>query len=113
MDRLDPLDVVLDCCSSLEALFQTRAEHRLRTALGVYETISTRKQQAFRLAYHVYGLRSEFVHGGRIPSVSDATRLQLVALVAAILGNSIHAGRAPKPDEINTRILERFGGASK
>jgi hypothetical protein len=110
LDRTDSMDVVLDCCSCLEALFQTPSEHRLRTALAARHCVSAGKRHTFRITYELYGLRNQFVHGARIPDVADSMVAEFVGLVATLLREFIRQGRCPAPEDINAAIFEQLGG---
>jgi hypothetical protein len=110
IERVDSMDVVLDCCSCLEALFQTQSEHRLRTALSVRQCVTRNKGQAFRTTYDLYGLRSQFVHGARIPSVPEAVTDEFIGVAAAVLTDCIAQDRCPKPEKVNAAIARQLGG---
>lgn len=108
LEREDPLDSLLDCCSSLEALFGLSDELRLRLAFAVYTTVSSQKKAAGKLTYEMYGLRNVFIHGGKITSFSDEQQLQLVRLVRRVLLSVARRGSLPGSQELSSAVLGLF-----
>lgn len=69
--RTDPIDTVLDNCSSLEAALSLPNELRLRASLSVYHILRSRKKEGFREAYGMYGARNDFIHGKNPPKLTE------------------------------------------
>jgi hypothetical protein len=111
--RSDPLDTVLDCCSCLEASFQMGEELRLRTALAVYFALDEEPELGFRTAYNMYGIRSKFIHGSKIPDVTEEERRKYVKLVATLLDRFIEVGAMPNRNDLDAKILRKFGGETE
>lgn len=108
--RADTLDTVLDCCSCLEASFSMGDELRLRTALAVYYSLQNNRKTGFQTAYEMYGIRNDFIHGTKIPIVTEDKRHIYVKLVADVLGEFIKNAKMPNSNKINMKILNHFGG---
>lgn len=102
IDRSVPIDAVIDCCSSLDSLFNVQQELRLRLAMAVYSYVRADKRKARSLVYGLYGRRNEFVHGQKVPEVTDAERREVTQLTARILRQCILAGSLPRipPDAL-------------
>jgi hypothetical protein len=106
--RMEPLDTVLDCCSSLEAVLSLPDELRLRIAFSVYHTVKTNKKRAFALAYEMYGIRNAFIHGGKMPKVSLSQKRSYIELVAEILYRYVAIGKILDGGVISKMILENY-----
>lgn len=106
--RSDPLDTVLDCCSSLEAALGLPNELRLRIAFSVYYTMQTNKKKAFALAYEMYGVRNSFIHGVKVPVVSREQQQSYIKIVADILYRFVVLGKLPNAEIINNMILKDY-----
>ena len=107
-ERDDPLDSVLDCCSALEALFGARDELRLRLAFSVYFTVPRQRKSLARLTYRMYGLRNDFIHGGKVPAVSEKEQDQHVQLVRTVVLAVVHNKTLPRRAELDQSIIRMF-----
>lgn len=107
-NRDEMLDSVLDCCSSFEAIFSMGDELRLKTALAVFFTLSKKRHQGFLCAYEMYGLRSSFIHGARIPELSKEDRKKYIDIVSKVLKQCVFKQDIPNREEINARIIQHF-----
>ncbi len=106
--RSDPLDTVLDCCSSLEAALALSNELRLRIAFSVYHTMQINKKKAFTLAYDMYGIRNDFIHGVKVPVVSRDQQQSYIKIVSDVLYRFIELGKLPSAKSINEMILKDY-----
>lgn len=99
------IDAVIDCCSSLDSIFNVQQELRLRLAFAVHEYVTNNKKRAGALVYDLYGKRNEFVHGSSVPAVSDLERRNMTDLTAGVLKRVIKRGQLPRHGKVNI-----FGG---
>ena len=106
--RKEMLDSVLDCCSSFEAIFSMGDELRLRIALAVFFTLRKKRGQGFLCTYEMYGLRSSYIHGARIPEISKENRKKYIDVVSQILKQCVFKQNIPNSEEINERIIKHF-----
>lgn len=106
--RHDPIDSVLDCCSSLEAAFRLGDELRLRLSLATYHTLQKRKRAGFRTVYEMYKVRSEFVHGSKVPVVREQERINYVHTVSQVLLTLLRTGYLPKPEMLSKQIEGQY-----
>lgn len=106
--RNEPIDTVLDCCSSLEAAFSLPNELRLRLAFSAYHTVKTNKKKAFNIVYEMYGKRNSFIHGGAIPDVSVEQQRNYIKIVADILCRFVELGKIPDGDTLNKKLLQMY-----
>jgi hypothetical protein len=106
--REDPLDTVLDCCSSLEAALSLNNELRLRISLSVYHTFRRKKKKAFNLVYEMYGIRNSFIHGAKIPEVSAEQQRSYIEIVAQLLRRYVQLGEIPDSNVINEMIIRHY-----
>lgn len=107
--RFEAVDSLIDICSSMEAFFGLRDELRLRLAFAAYFSSKQRRRHAFSTTYEMYGLRNEFVHGARIPDVSEAQQKLFVATMADILLSAVRANAVPKAESMNSELLRIHG----
>ncbi len=108
--RHQPLDTVLDCCASLEAVLKLDAEKRLRLALCTYHFLERDKRNAFKGVYRMYGIRNDFIHGGGMPSVSDHDQDEFIEIVATVLRKCVQVRGIPTAEELSKRILRQYSG---
>lgn len=106
--RSVPLDSVLDCCSSLEALLSFPNELRLRFSFSVYHILRKNKKASMLKIYEMYGVRNSFIHGGRVPKVSKNEQEEFIRIVANVLLQIIKNGNMPKSNVLSKKIIEQY-----
>lgn len=106
--RTDPLDIVLDCCSALEALFSLSDELRLRIALSVYHILIKDKKQGFLKVYEMYGIRNNFIHGNKIPDVTSEQCREYVEILSKIFTAIVTLRELPDSKKLTELILDRY-----
>lgn len=110
--RQDPLDVVLDCCSALEALFGFKDELRLKLAFGVYNVVRTDKKKLSELVYRMYGIRSQFIHGAKIPEINITEAHEFIIAVFRVFLSIIKDAKLLDSEKLSKLIFENYGGSS-
>jgi hypothetical protein len=100
--RNDHLDIILDCCSSLVSLFSLEGELRLRLSLYVYHFLEKKKKTVLSQVYSIYGVRNDFIHGSKIPVVTDTK--EAIILVAEVLSSVLNKNQMPDPNKLNENI---------
>lgn len=103
--RADPLDAVLDLCSSLEACFGLSSELRLRLSFAVRAVLKRNKKTSAKLVYEMYGVRNDFIHGSKIPEISRDQKAAFIAVVSEILVSIIRKGAIPSAQVIQKEIF--------
>lgn len=107
--RSDPIDTVLDCCSSLEAALNLPDELRLRMAMTAYHSLKRNKKRVFAMAYKMYNLRNKFIHGNEIPEISPSDQSDFVWAVGLLLSEFLKVGKLPDQKIINELIMRQCG----
>ena len=106
--RQETIDSVLDCCASLEALFNYSNELRLRISCSVYHFRRKDKKKSFEIVYNLYGIRSNFIHGVKIPEVSKKTRYEFLEILANIFNQIIKDSKLPDIELLNEQIIKYY-----
>ncbi len=107
--KIEPIESLLDCCSSLEALLNLRDELRLRLSFSVYYILKTHKKESFLKTYEMYGLRNKFIHGDPVPEITDLEQRKYIKLVGDVLFQVIKNGKVPNIEILSEKIIEHFG----
>lgn len=103
--RNDSLDAVLDLCSSLEACFAPKEELRLRLSFAVRSVLDRNKKNAALTVHKMYGVRSDFIHGSKVPTVTAEDDYALVRVVSKVLLTIIRNKSLPSPDKLTEKIF--------
>ncbi len=106
--RNDPLDSILDCCSTLEALYNISDELRLKTSLISYHLVKKNKKKTLDIIYEMYGKRNDFVHGNKIPDVCKEEQVEYICCTAAILLSIIELTKIPSSEDLTKKIFEYY-----
>lgn len=103
--RNEPIDTVLDLCSSLEACFALGSELRLRLSFAVRASLDRDKRSSAQVVYDMYGVRNTFIHGSSIPAVSDEQRFEYTDIVSKVLLAIIGRGSIPSANAVRNAIF--------
>ncbi len=106
--RTDPLDSILDCCSCLEALYNLSDELRLKISLISFHIVSVNKKKTLEKIYEMYGLRNDFIHGNKIPVVSNEQVQVYMSYTADILMSILRSGEIPNVEKLTKNIFEYY-----
>jgi len=106
--RQDPLDAILDCCSSIEAIMSCKDEIRLRISLASYQIVKRNKRKVMKTVYEMYGIRNEFIHGSKIPEVNHQDVIKYIEVTSNIILSIPKNRNLPKVDELSSRLLNKL-----
>jgi hypothetical protein len=96
MNRRTSLDSLLDCMSTLEAIAGLgSSEIRLRLSMYAASVVRTHRAKAFMTVYKSYKLRNDFIHGSKIPVISDDEEQELIFRTANVLLSYLDTAAIP------------------
>lgn len=58
--------------------------------------------------YKMYGIRNNFIHSSKIPSVTEEERLLFIEITANILKVIIQSQNIPKKEFLDNKILSKY-----
>ena len=57
----------------------------------------------------MYGIRNSFIHGSKIPNVTQQQRVIYIDTVANMLKSIVIDGKMPNMDKISEKLLDKYG----
>lgn len=102
--RSEPLDGVLDLCSSIEAFYGISDELRLRISLITFQLLKSKS--CMENMYEMYGIRNDFIHGNSIPNITPDQLEKYQKTVIEILKFPVKTGKMPDIGELNSNIIK-------
>ncbi len=112
--RTDFKDIILDCSSSIEALFNFSKELKLRYTLAAYHIDIVEPIYTSMIVKKLYDIRSKIIHGKTVEEIidnqfiGDVITANQSLLISMVLRNHIFTD-----DELTGEILNHYKGLEK
>ncbi|MBN8860483.1 MAG: hypothetical protein J0H29_18980 [Sphingobacteriales bacterium] len=109
--RTDFRDVVLDCSSSIEALFNFSKELKLRYTLAAYHIDIVEPSYTSMIVKKLYDVRSKIIHGRTVEEINDNQFIgDILTANQSLLISIMLRNHMFTDDELTEEILNHYKG---